>query len=126
MWVYLTDALLSIVAHREQPEALLVRARFPGDIERVFPAARVTETPGADYRFRATLPREAVAQALAAAAQAIDYPNFKATLRSDTKAERERAESYHHAHDAALQSQAIVALAERRPKRFPGGIVSRF
>ena len=121
MWVYLTDALLSIVAHRDRPGHLLVRARFAGDIERIFPSAEVTETPDADYRFRATIPREAVAQALAAAAQAIDYPNFKATLRSDTHAERERAESYHHAHDAALQSQAIAALAERRPKRFPGG-----
>lgn len=115
MWVYLTDALLSIVAHRDRPGHLLVRARFAGDIERIFPSAEVTETPDADYRFRATIPRADVAKAVADAAMAINYPNFKATLRGGTTAERERAEAYHDAHYGARRSQSMAAMAERLP-----------
>lgn len=37
MWICLNDAFLSIVAHRDKPGVLLVRARRPGDIERTFP-----------------------------------------------------------------------------------------
>ena len=114
MWVYLTEAMLSIVAHRTRPEHLLVRARLPGDIERVFPGADVSETPQADYRFRATVPRAAVADALARAAREIDYDNFKATLRADTPAERARAAMYHAAHAAAGEAQHVVAVRERR------------
>lgn len=105
MWVYLTDALLSIVAHRDRPADLLVRARFDGDIEAVFPDAVVSETPAADYRFRATLPREVVARAIAERAAAIDYPNFKATLPHRTRADLARADAYHAAHSAALAAQ---------------------
>lgn len=117
MWVYLTRALLSIVAHRHQPENLLVRGRFRGDIERVFPGAAVTETPSADYRFRASVPRETVAQALAEAALAVEYTNFKATLADDTAIERERAEAYHAAHAEALEAQHFAAEAERDAPR---------
>jgi hypothetical protein len=105
MWVYLTDALLSIVAHRDRPADLLVRARFRGDIEAVFPDAAVTETLDADYRFRATLPREVVARAIADRAAAIDYPNFKGTLPHRTRTDHARADAYHAAHAAGLAAQ---------------------
>ena len=49
---FLNDAFLSIVSHTERPDHLHVRARLPGDIERTFPSAAVTETPTADYRSR--------------------------------------------------------------------------
>lgn len=109
MWVYLTDALLSIVAHRDRPGELLVRARFDGDIEAVFPGAAVIETPDADYRFRATVPRDVVAQAIAARVTAIDYPNFKGTLPHRSPADRARADAYHTAHAAALEAQDDMA-----------------
>jgi hypothetical protein len=89
VWIFLNDAFLSIVAHRDDPDALLVRARRAGDIERAFPEAAVSETPAADYRFRATLPRQTVADALAAAVKAIAYPNFKASV-----AEPDRHDAY--------------------------------
>jgi hypothetical protein len=89
MWIFLSDSYLSIVAHRETPDALLVRARRSGDIERVFPGAEVTETAAADYRHRATLPRQTVADALAATVAGIDYPNFKASV-----AEPDRHDAY--------------------------------
>ena len=77
MWVFLNNAMLSIVAQRSQPGTLLVRARSAGDIERVFPDVKVSETPTADYRYRAEISAEEVARALAAQVRAIDYPNFK-------------------------------------------------
>ncbi|MDD5276778.1 MAG: hypothetical protein PHR16_11950 [Methylovulum sp.] len=80
MWVVLNDAFLSIVAERDDPNRLLVRARFPNDIARVFPDAEVTETPHADYRFRTFLPREVVASHLADAVRRCDYPNFKSSV----------------------------------------------
>lgn len=80
MWVFLSDSFLSIVAHRERADALLVRARLPGDIEAVFPGAEVAETNAADYRFRAVVDRADVGRALADAALSIDYDNFKGSV----------------------------------------------
>lgn len=80
MWIALNNAFLSIVAHRTKPGVLLVRARLPGDIERVFPEASTFEDKHADYRYRAEIPRGDVGAALSAAVQAIDYDNFKASV----------------------------------------------
>lgn len=88
MWIFLNDAFLSIV-HAGDDATLLVRARRPGDLERVFPGAAVAETCHRDYRFRASIPREAVAEALAAAVRAVRYPNFKGGVR-----ERGRHDAY--------------------------------
>jgi len=83
MWIFLNDAFLSIVAHVDRPDDLLVRARVPGDLERTFPGTEVTTTPDADYRYRAVVPRVDVARVLAERAGSIDYPNFKNSIRSD-------------------------------------------
>ena len=77
MWIFLNNAFLSIVEEQGQTATLLVRARKRGDLERVFPGARVEETPKRDYRFRARVPRELAAATLAEAVRAIAYPNFK-------------------------------------------------
>lgn len=90
MWVFLSDAFLSIVADRADPSRLLVRGRLEGDIERVFPRATVQETPQADYRFRAYIARGIVARVLVERILEIDYPNFKATL-----SDRRRILPYH-------------------------------
>lgn len=81
-WIVLNDAFLSIVAHRDLPDALLVRARASGHIEAVFPDAEVEESVEADYRYRATLSRREVAEAIAARLGQIDYPNFKNSISS--------------------------------------------
>ena len=87
MWIFLSDAFLSIVDKGVDGTTLLVRARNAGDLERVFPEADVQETPHNDYRYRARLPRERVAQALADAVRDIRYPNFKDTVQSDARHE---------------------------------------
>ncbi len=97
MWIFFNHAFLSIVEPSPGSPELLVRARIPGDLERVFPGAVVQETPHRDYRFRATLPRATVAQALADAADGLHYSNFKGSV---TEADR---------HDAYLQVWAAMA-----------------
>ena len=81
MWIFLNNAFLSIVDKGGDGSTLLVRARRPGDIERAFPDAAVKTTPGNDYRFRARIGRDAVAEALAQAVRAITYPNFKGSVK---------------------------------------------
>lgn len=88
MWLFLADSFLSVVAHRERPDCLLVRSRIRGDIEALIPEAEVTESEDADYRFRAVVLREAVANAAAQRILAIAYPNFKNSVASG---ERHRA-----------------------------------
>lgn len=77
MWVCFYDAFLSIVHKDCEPDELLVRARRPGDIEKIFPDAIVTEYDRSDYQFRAVVKRSAVAEALTNEVDDIEYPNFK-------------------------------------------------
>lgn len=89
MWIFLNNAALSVVAHRELPGTLLVRSRIEGDIQRAIPSAKVFENPSADYRYRANVSRAVFAAALVSAAEAIDYGNFKGSVK-----DRVRHEAY--------------------------------
>ena len=77
MWLCLNSAFLSIVHKDCAANELLVRARRAGDIQKVFPNAKVTRRTDSDYLYRAILPRDLMKQALAAMIDLIDYPNFK-------------------------------------------------
>lgn len=77
MWIMLSNCFFSIVHKDCDKDELLVRARRPGDIEKVFPDAAVQETPENDYRYRAVIKRIDVCQAISDQVYAIDYPNFK-------------------------------------------------
>lgn len=81
MWLCLSNSFLSIVAHRDQPDQLLVRARARGHIEAIFPGASVLETRDADYGFRAVVPRTEAAEVIRRQVEGIDYPNFKDSVR---------------------------------------------
>ena len=77
MWIMTNNSYLSIVRKDCGPAELVVRARRAGDIEKVFPNAKVTRQTDSDYLYRAVVPRDVVKQALAAMIDLIDYPNFK-------------------------------------------------
>ena len=98
MWIFLSDAFLSVVADKDDPSGprLLVRARRQGDIERVFPEAEAATTPGADYRFRAWLPRERVAAVLMQQVESLAYTNFKSSIHD------------HAYHDAAMGVWSVM------------------
>ena len=92
MWVFQNDSFLSVVAHRDRPDYLLVRSRVAGDIERAVPGAETFEDSTADYRYRAVVPREAFRAAMAEAVDGIDYDNFKGSIAPSDAA---RSAAYH-------------------------------
>ena len=61
MWLCLNDAFLSIVKKDCPKDSLLVRARRPGDIEKVFGSdVKVKRSTNSDYLYRANVPIEKV------------------------------------------------------------------
>jgi len=80
MWVFTQKGFLSIVRHTDKPNILIVRSRFQGHIERMFPKAQVIEDDKRDYRFRAELPIKKVSKVIGRLVSEIDYDNFKNSL----------------------------------------------
>jgi len=80
MWIALTEGWLSIVAHRDKPDHLLVRARNPKHIRRTFGEQVMYTDTDADYPFRADVLREDVARFLVRRLEHMTYDNFKATI----------------------------------------------
>ena len=80
MWLYISGGFLSIVAHRDQPMHLLVRARHPDHIEAFLPGLAVTVMPEADYPFRVVAHRTVVQRALIHYVMNMDYDNFKNSI----------------------------------------------
>lgn len=100
MWLFLNNGFFSIVAPTQADPALkaetpsrlpslmkdylLVRSRRKGDIERVFGSAiRIVTSPDRDYRFRALVPRSAVATIISAQVAGISYNNFKSSIKDN-------------------------------------------
>ena len=81
MWIFLSNSFISVVQKPGDTDALTVRARIKGDIENVFPDATVEANRGTDYKYRARVPREAVAKALHDQVMSVTYPNFKSTVK---------------------------------------------
>ncbi len=80
MWLYVSGGFLSIVAHRDKPEHLLVRARHPDHINALFPEADITIMPSADYPFRVVLHRMVVERAVGRYITQMSYDNFKSSV----------------------------------------------
>ena len=80
MWIFTQDSFLSVSEHDIDTRLLQVAGRMRGDIEKVFPEADVIETVDGDYRFKTTLPRERVAQAISLRIGKIKYPSFHTTV----------------------------------------------
>src|ERR1700743_3117202 len=102
MWLMLNDAFLSFVSKDCKPSELLVRARRPGDIEKIFPKAKVTEYDRSDYQFRAVVPIVDVKAAMAEEVDRVVYNNFKNSVRDH---------DLHHAYN-----QVWGTMAKLQPK----------
>jgi len=119
MWLCLNTAFLSIVHKDCADHELLVRARREGDIEKVFPDAKVIRSTDSDYLHRAVVPRDEVADALAAQIRNIDYGNFKSSVKDDIL-----HESYLEVWEAMASLQSpppYSANHEHRNNRFVWG-----
>lgn len=105
MWIYLPDCHVSIVAHCDHADSVLVRARLRGDLERFLAGTDgpgITETPDADYRFRCVLQRETLGAILADLAASMDWTNVKGAIHP---AQADRACWYSIAWRAGVNAQ---------------------
>jgi hypothetical protein len=80
MWIAHSEGWLSIVAHRDLPGHLLVRARAHDHITSMFPDAEVYRLDQADYHYRADIQRTVVAEILAERLEMIEYDAFKGSV----------------------------------------------
>ena len=87
MWIQFNNSFLSIVENRDNKKELLVRARIKGDIEKIFPKAKVFEDNNADYKYRTFLLKNEVANEIIKNINEINYDNFKNSI-SKTDSER--------------------------------------
>lgn len=89
MWIFLPNSFLSIVQKPGDTDTLTVRARIQGDIEAVFPQAKVEPNKGTDYKYRARVPRQAVAQVMHDQVMGLHWSNFKGAVKN-----RKRHDAY--------------------------------
>lgn len=92
MWVFCKAGFFSAVAHRDKPDAVMVRARFEGDLERLCAqhgiGPEVSVTLIADYRYRMTFLKSVWAEIVRREAELIDYDNFKDAVHEGTVRDR--------------------------------------
>jgi hypothetical protein len=82
MWIFLPNSFISVVQKPGDTDLLTVRARIKGDIETVFPDAKVEANKGTDYKYRARVPREIVAKALHDQVMGVNWANFKSAVKA--------------------------------------------
>jgi hypothetical protein len=111
MWLITTTGFYSVVEKPWDRDAgtLTVRARARQDLDALRSAflpelGETVENPNADYRFRAQAPRSAVARAMQAQVEVIDYDNFKPAVSQRQGSGRARV--YHHVWDALYRIQS--------------------
>ena len=94
MWIFCKHGFFSAVKDRDHAGNLLVRARFPGDLERLIDSyfeagmakalkKQIRETPTADYAYRISLSQPEFASIVASVASEIDYDNFKDSVHGE-------------------------------------------
>jgi len=84
MWLITSEGFISVVAHNEKPDTLLVRARDEGSLLSLVEATGATlrRTPSNDYPIRSGVSREALAAWVADQITQLDYTNYKAHMCS--------------------------------------------
>jgi hypothetical protein len=84
----LNDAFLSVVADKNDPNKLMIRARRKEDLRNIVgEQAQILETVTADYRWRTFLTRERFKELISQRIDRIDYTNFKNSVTDDERHE---------------------------------------
>ena len=82
MWFCMNDGFMSVVADKNDPARLMVRARRKSDLLNIFgPDAEIVETPDADYRWRVFVGRAEFKALIDARIDGIQYTNFKNSVK---------------------------------------------
>lgn len=116
MWLTTVDGFVSLVEDQDDPTMLHVRARVAEDITATFPGAAVFVSEGADYRHRARLPREAVADTIRQAVVDIRYrSHFKDVALEISPPNAWRRQAYYRTW-AALATMQDYAPYSRTPR----------
>ena len=107
MWLLIPEGFYSIV-QKEGEKELCVRARVGADLDRLretyLPTLGATvETPGSDYRYRAWIDRDDLAEGMAEIVRNLDWANFKDEV------------ARHDASRAHVYGQVWNILGELRP-----------
>ena len=118
MWIMTPTSFVSIVAHRSKPDALLVRARLKGDLQRLFPGCKPKTTPAADYRFRIEVSREKAAAVIAGELRRLSYDNVKGAIPKG-KAHDARDRAMHATWAVWHKEQVQQAGACAEPRAYP-------
>ena len=105
MWIFTPFGFFSVV-QKHGNHFLTIRARVREDLDRLrtqyLPELSPTvEGAGSDYRYRATVPHEQLALAMAAIVRDIGYANFKSAVAESQGPQR--AAVYHEVWDALWQ-----------------------
>lgn len=85
MWLFTSEGFVSVVAHTEKPDTLLVRGRDEDSLLSLVGATGATlrQTPSNDYPYRIEVLREAFSAWLADQVFNLDYTNYKAHMWSE-------------------------------------------
>jgi len=67
MWIFMQDSFVTISQDKNQRDRFMIRARVAGDIEKLFPEAKIIRLDDADYLFRAFIPKDRVVEVLSRA-----------------------------------------------------------
>ena len=89
MWIFTSGGFVSIVKNYKQPGFLLVRSRKKEHLREFLTAQgqldsdahEISETPGRDYRWRASVSAEQLEEIALRNVKAITYTNFKNSIR---------------------------------------------
>jgi hypothetical protein len=122
MWLFTTFGFFSIVEKKgdRRPGTLTVRARVRRDLtalrRKYLPElGRTIEKHTSDYRFRAQVPREALAAAMPRIVQDLHYENFKDTVKK--RQGENRADLYEIVWLLLESLQPRVSTRRRKPTR---------
>jgi len=106
MWIFLNDAFISAVQHRDDSDTLVVRARRREDLERTFPGEPITVSETSDYRYRVFVSKADFARVMIDKIEAIDYANFKNSVTEDDR------------HDAYAGVWRVMYGFQKQPKQY--------
>jgi hypothetical protein len=113
MWIFAKMGFLSVVEHSDDPNKLMIRARFQEDIEELCKRIRGLdgsqevawqETPEGDYRYRVTCGREIIAKLVQQLVREIDYTNFKQSVHGSPARDRAYMACWSALHHAQQQT----------------------
>jgi len=84
MWIFLNDAMVSIV-QSDEPDKFSVRTRNVDDLKRLFPNGEVVYVKNSDYVARMFIEKSEVIKVISDRLSNIDYTNFKDSISENDK-----------------------------------------